>query len=103
MSSEVRFRGEAVGPFLAMDVLRAAVEREAEGRDIAHLEVGQPGAPAPQAVREAARRALDARLGYTEAAGIRPLREAIARDYKLRYGVAVDPNRIFVTTGSSAG
>lgn len=103
MSSEVRFRGEAVGPFLAMDVLRAAVEREAEGRDIAHLEVGQPGAPAPQAVREAARRALDARLGYTEAAGIRPLREAIARDYKLRYGVEVDPNRIFVTTGSSAG
>jgi len=54
-------------------------------------------------VLDAARRALaDDRIGYTDAAGIPPLREAIAADYRARYGVAVDPAEIAVTTGSSA-
>jgi len=92
-----------VPPFIAMDVLRAANAREAAGERVIHLEVGQPGTPAPQAVRDAARRALDDnRIGYTDAEGIAPLREAIAANYRERYGVAVDPAEIVVTTGSSA-
>jgi aspartate/methionine/tyrosine aminotransferase len=66
-----------VAPFIAMEVLSAAVERERAGHRVIHMEVGQPGASAPRPVLEAARRALDGRLGYTEALGIRPLREAI--------------------------
>jgi aspartate/methionine/tyrosine aminotransferase len=92
-----------VPPFIAMDVLRAANEREAAGHSVIHLEVGQPGTPAPQAVRDAARAALaQDRIGYTDALGIGPLRAAIAGHYRRQYGVVVDPAEIVVTTGSSA-
>ena len=92
-----------VPPFIAMDVLREANRREAAGERVIHLEVGQPGTAAPQAVLDAAGRALaDDRIGYTDAAGIPSLRAAIAADYRARYGVAVDPGEIMVTTGSSA-
>ena len=69
-----------VPPFIAMDVLRAANEREAAGNSVIHLEVGQPGTLAPSAVLDAARTALaEDRIGYTEALGIAPLRASIAR------------------------
>src|SRR5690606_32515112 len=71
---------------------------------VIHMEVGQPSAPAPRAAREAAKAALDAgRIGYTEALGTAPLRERIARHYRDAYGVSLSPERIVVTTGSSAG
>jgi aspartate/methionine/tyrosine aminotransferase len=92
-----------VPPFIAMDVLRAANEGEAAGADVIHLEVGQPATAAPEPVLEAARRALAAgRIGYTDALGIAPLRQAIAANYEAQYGVAVDPAEVVVTTGSSA-
>ncbi len=92
-----------VPPFIAMDVLREALAREASGQRVVHLELGQPGTPAPQAVLDAARAALAAdRIGYTDALGIATLREAIAGHYRAQYGVAVDPAEIVVTTGSSA-
>src|SRR5438128_11404137 len=92
-----------VPPFIAMDVLRAANEREAGGADVIHLEVGQPGTSAPEPVLEAARRALTGeRIGYTDALGIAPLRQAIATNYQAQYGVAIDPAEVVVTTGSSA-
>ncbi len=92
-----------VPPFIAMDVLRAANEREAGGADVIHLEVGQPGTPAPEPVLNAARQALkSAQIGYTEALGIAPLRKAIAAHYQAQYDVSVDPAEVVVTTGSSA-
>lgn len=91
-----------VAPFIVLEVLRAANERQAAGGDVLHLEVGQPSTPAPRGVLEAARRALEAdKIGYTEALGLPALRTAIARWYRDRHGVAVDPARIAVTTGSS--
>ena len=93
-----------VTPFLAMDVLAAAAAKERRGDSVVHMEVGQPSAPAPQRAREAARAALaDGRIGYTEALGLAALRERIARHYREAYGVAVPPERVVVTTGSSAG
>jgi aspartate/methionine/tyrosine aminotransferase len=93
-----------VPPFIAMDVLRAAGEREAAGAAIIHLEVGQPGTPAPNAVLDAARQALAReRIGYTDALGVMELRRAIATHYRTQYGVAVAPAEVVVTTGSSAG
>ena len=92
-----------VPPFIAMDVLRDANAREEAGERIIHLEIGQPGTPAPKAVLAAARQALARdRIGYTDAQGIAPLRRAIARHYQEHYGVAVEPAEIVVTTGSSA-
>ncbi len=97
-------RVERVSPFLAMDVLSAAAAKERRGDSVVHMEVGQPSAPAPRLAREAAKAALEAgRIGYTEALGIAPLRERIARHYREAYGVAVAPERVVVTTGSSAG
>lgn len=103
MTLKVATRGR-VQPFMVMDVLAAANARQSEGEAVYHLEVGQPGTGAPAAVVEAARRALDDhRLGYTEALGIPPLRQAIASHYRAAYGIVPEPERIVVTTGSSAG
>jgi aspartate/methionine/tyrosine aminotransferase len=97
-------RLDRVAPFLAMDVLAAAAAKERRGDSVIHMEVGQPSAPAPRAAREAAKAALDdGRIGYTEALGIAPLRERIARHYREAYGVSLAPERVIVTTGSSAG
>jgi len=101
---EIARRTQRVAPFLAMDVLAAAAAKERRGDRVVHMEVGQPSAPAPRAAREAAKAALEAgRIGYTEALGIAPLRERIARHYAETYGVAVASERVVVTTGSSAG
>ncbi len=98
---KVSGRGQ-IDPFIVMDVMREANALDAAGGDVVHLEVGQPGTPAPRKVRDAAVAALDAdRIGYTDALGIPPLREGIARHYADFYGVDVDPARVVVTTGSS--
>src|SRR5437868_13811256 len=74
------YRRGLVPPFLAMDVLRAANEREAAGHSVIHPEVGQPGTPAPDAVLDAARRALAKdRIADTDPLGMAPLRYALAR------------------------
>src|SRR5215218_10537664 len=97
-------RTARVTPFLAMDVLSAAASKERRGDSVVHMEVGQPSAPAPRPAREAARAALEAgNIGYTEALGIAPLRERIARHYRDAYGVSLGSERVIVTTGSSAG
>jgi aspartate/methionine/tyrosine aminotransferase len=97
-------RAERVAPFLAMDVMAAASARERRGEGVVRMEVGQPSAPAPRGVIAAARAALDTgRLPYTEALGMPVLRARIARHYADTYGVAVAPERVVVTTGSSAG
>lgn len=97
-------RRSDVASFIVMDVMHEAAALEARGRSIVHMEVGQPGTPAPQAARAAVSRALDAdTLGYTLAGGTSPLRQRIARHYAERHGVDVSPERIFITTGSSAG
>jgi aspartate/methionine/tyrosine aminotransferase len=93
-----------VPPFIVMDVMAAAARIEARGGRVVHMEVGQPAAPAPKTARDAAKAALDrGDIGYTEALGIPALRARIARHYAGSYGVAVEPERIAVTTGSSAG
>jgi len=87
-----------------MEVFKAANKREAEGKPVFHMEVGQPATSAPIAVKEAAAKALaDEQIGYTDALGILPLRKAIADHYGTFYGINVDPARVVVTTGSSAG
>ncbi|HEU4359040.1 MAG TPA: aminotransferase class I/II-fold pyridoxal phosphate-dependent enzyme [Xanthobacteraceae bacterium] len=93
-----------VPPFMVMDVMAAAARMEAAGDRVIHMEVGQPAAAAPASAIAAARMALTSgRLRYTETLGIATLRARIARHYEEVYGVAIDPGRVVVTTGSSAG
>jgi len=87
-----------------MDVMEAARAAEAQGRSIIHMEVGQPGTGAPEGARAAVAQAIhtDA-LGYTVALGLPELRARIAGLYKKWYDVDLDPARVVVTSGSSAG
>jgi len=86
-----------------MEVQTAARALEAAGRDVVHLEIGEPDFPTPEPVLAAARAALEGGgIYYTSALGLRELRVAIARHYQQHYGVAVAPERIVVTAGSSA-
>ena len=92
-----------VDPFIVMDVVEAARALEAGGRRIIHMEVGQPGTPAPLGARLALGRAMAAgALGYTVALGLPELRHRIARLYRDWYGLDLDPARVIVTAGSSA-
>lgn len=97
-------RRSDVSPFMVMDVMAAAARIESTGERVVHMEVGQPAAPAPTTSIRAAQAALvNARIRYTEALGIPSLRARIARHYDDTYGLALDPARVFVTTGSSGG
>jgi aspartate/methionine/tyrosine aminotransferase len=93
-----------VPPFMVMDVMAAAARLEAQGRSIIHMEVGQPAAGAPSPAVAAVRAALaNGPHGYTETLGMASLRRRIARAYAEWQGLDIAPERIVVTTGSSAG
>ena len=94
-------RGQ-VDPFIVMDVVETARAAEAAGRDIVHMEVGQPSTPAPAAARAKLIAALarDA-MGYTVALGLPELRAGVAEYYRRVYGVDLDPRRVVITSGSS--
>ncbi|SCC92840.1 putative aspartate aminotransferase [Thiomonas sp. X19] len=99
-------RLQQVEPFYVMDVVRAAWEQQAQwrhqGRSMIHLSVGEPDFTAPQPVVDAGIVALrEGRSGYTLAPGLPALREAIAQHYAGKHGVAVSPERIFITAGAS--
>lgn len=93
-----------IDPFIVMDVMQAAAQAEAEGRHIIHMEVGQPSTGAPRRATQALARAMeDGPLGYTVALGLPALRARIAQMYQERHNVDLSPERVIVTSGSSAG
>ena len=87
-------RRGAVDPFIVMDVMEAARQAEEDGRHIIHMEVGQPGTPAPSGARAALATAMEeGALGYTVALGLPELRAKIAERYRTRHNVDLDPNQ----------
>jgi len=91
-----------IEPFHVMDLLARARALEAIGRDIVHMEIGEPDFVTPAPIREAAKQALDAgKTHYTPATGLPALREAISGFYQTEYGVSVAPERVVVTPGAS--
>ena len=92
---------DRLGTETAFEVLARAQRLAAEGRSIINLGIGQPDFRTPQHIVEAAKRALDAgEHGYTPAAGIQPLRAAVAADLKARHGADVDPDLVLITPGA---
>ena len=92
-----------IEPFEVMEIQTLARRIEAQGKDVIHLEIGEPDFTTARPIVEAAKRALDTKpMFYTSALGLAPLREAISRYYAERYGVDVPSSRIIVTAGSSA-
>lgn len=95
-------RAQAITPFHVMDILAQAKRLETQGKDIIHMEVGEPDFDTPQPILEAGIAALKAgKTHYTPALGLPELREAIAAWYETRYQVNVPANRIIVTPGAS--
>jgi aspartate/methionine/tyrosine aminotransferase len=95
-------RIRAVEPFLAMEVLEKAYAMERAGASVIHLEIGEPDFPPPAEAVEACRAALaGGETHYTDSRGLPELREAIAADKTRRTGVAIDPERVLVTSGTS--
>lgn len=95
-------RALEIEPFRVMAILARARELEAQGRDIVHLEIGEPDFPTPAPIVEAGIAALQAgETHYTPALGLPALRQAIARHYQEHHGMAVDPARVCVTPGAS--
>ncbi|MDX1803995.1 MAG: aminotransferase class I/II-fold pyridoxal phosphate-dependent enzyme [Alcanivorax sp.] len=93
---------EQMPPFHVMALLERAQQLAAQGHDVIHLEVGEPDFSTPPAVLAAVDRAVaSGHTGYTPAAGLPALREAIARDYQQRFGACVDPGQVVVTPGAS--
>jgi aspartate/methionine/tyrosine aminotransferase len=91
-----------IEPFRVMAILAQARAMQAAGRDIIHLEVGEPDFPTPEPIVAAGVAAL--RAGYTHytpALGLSQLRAAIADYYAQRYAVDLRAERIAVTPGAS--
>ncbi|MGE4296784.1 MAG: pyridoxal phosphate-dependent aminotransferase [Desulfovibrionaceae bacterium] len=93
---------KGIKPFYVMDVLERAHAMEREGKNVIHLEVGEPDFDTPEPVKRAMERALaDNKTHYTHSLGLVELREAICAHYAARYGVAVHPDQVLVANGTS--
>ncbi|MGZ8190727.1 MAG: pyridoxal phosphate-dependent aminotransferase [Methylococcaceae bacterium] len=102
MGKNLAKRIRDISPFYVMELLNRAKQLEAEGRDVIHMEIGEPDFATPQAIVDAGIRQLQTgAVKYTPAAGLPELREKIAAFYQQRYGVCVPRQRIFVTPGAS--
>ena len=97
-------RTQGISPFYVMELLRRAKQLEAQGRDVIHMEIGEPDFATSSAIIEAGISHLKTgEVKYTPAAGLPELRDKIAEFYRQRYSVTVDSERIFVTPGASGG
>ena len=95
-------RLKQIEPFHVMDLLGRAKAMQKEGRDVIHLEVGEPDFHTPKEVIGAGIQALEqGKTHYTPATGLPELKQAIAEFYRQRYNEVVDPRRIIITPGAS--
>lgn len=95
-------RTHDIEPFHVMELLAKARQLEAQGRDIVHMEIGEPDFPTAEPIIRAGIESLQAgKTHYTPAVGLLALRQAISEFYRQRYGVNIEPERILITPGSS--
>jgi aspartate/methionine/tyrosine aminotransferase len=93
---------ERIGTETAFEAAARARALEATGRDVIHLEIGEPDFDTPRNVSEAASHALleESATHYTAATGILPLREAIVADVARWKGISTTPEQVVVTPGA---
>lgn len=95
-------RLHGIPPFHVMELLTRAQELAAQGRDIIHMEVGEPDFPTPPTIVATAQAFLaGGQVRYTPALGLPALREAISAFYASHYDARVPPERIAITAGAS--
>ena len=94
-------RMDRLGTESAFEVLAKAKGLEAQGRDIIHLEIGQPDFITPANICEAAFKAMkDGHTGYGPSAGLLEFREVIAEHISETRGVEIHPDEVTVTPGA---
>jgi aspartate/methionine/tyrosine aminotransferase len=102
MPTRLAERNLEISSFYVMELLRRAKHLEAQGKDIIHMEIGEPDFPTPPTIVDAGIKHIQTgAVKYTAAAGLPELRKKIATFYQRRYGVTIDEQRIFVTPGAS--
>ncbi|MES2039985.1 MAG: pyridoxal phosphate-dependent aminotransferase [Pseudomonadota bacterium] len=103
MHKNLAARLDNIAPFHVMELMKMAAELEKQGRHLIHMGIGEPDFTAPQAVIDAAAKAMAAgRLQYTSALGLPALRSAISQHYRDVFDLDVPASRIIVTAGASA-
>ncbi len=89
-------------PFIVMEINEKAQELERQGKDVIHMEIGEPDFTTPQVVKNAGCRAIkDDKTQYTHSLGLLELREAIVEHYYDKYGVTISADQVIVTAGTS--
>ncbi len=95
-------RSKKMPPFLVMDILETAQELEKQGKQVIHLEIGEPDFETPEIIKQAAIESLKkGETKYTHSQGLPELREAICNHYREKYGVSIIPEQVVVTSGTS--
>jgi aspartate/methionine/tyrosine aminotransferase len=89
-------------PFIVMEIMEKAQELERQGKNVIHLEIGEPDFSTPQVVKDAGCDAIQGgKTQYTHSLGLLELRMAIAEHYREKYGVEISPEQVIVTSGTS--
>ncbi|MFA5983212.1 MAG: aminotransferase class I/II-fold pyridoxal phosphate-dependent enzyme [Methylococcaceae bacterium] len=102
MNSQLSLRSQKMSSFYVMEVLKRAQQLEAQGRDVIHMEIGEPDFPTPSPIIEASLSHISTgAVKYTAAAGLPQLREKIVEFYQQRYAVKLAKERVFITPGAS--
>ena len=95
-------KAKNITPFIVMEVLERASVLEKEGKNIIHLEVGEPDFNVPACVLKASETAMkQGRTHYTHSLGDPELRQEICNTYLKNYGVHISPEQVIVTSGTS--
>lgn len=99
---QIASRMDLITPFYVMELLRRAKQLEAEGRDIIHMEIGEPDFATPEPITNAGLAYIKkGQVKYAPAAGLPELRQKIADFYRRNYQVSVPIERVFITPGAS--
>ena len=98
----IKSKRSNISPFLAIDMLTRANKLKSKGKDIIHMDVGEPGFNTPMHILKYAKTIIEEKkVGYSEAIGIPELREKIVGHYDYYYGEKVKPECVAVTAGAS--
>ncbi len=99
---QIANRMQGFSPFYVMELLQRAKQLEMQGREIIHMEVGEPDFPTPASIIDAGSKIIHSgEVKYTAAAGLPELRNKIAQHYQTQYSVDISAKRIFITPGAS--
>ncbi len=95
-------RIDEIEPFRVVEILTKAKLMESQGREVFHLEAGEPDFSTVEPIISGAKVALDnGKTSYSQATGLPELKQAISDYYASDYGLTIDPKRILITPGAS--